>query len=362
MKAWIEISRSAIAHNIKQLKNLAGKDTKLMAVVKANAYGHGLTETAKAALQAGAEWLGVAHGFEGISLREAGIEAPILTFFEPEEDEIEELIKKDISTTIFTEKALLAASRVAKKINSPLRCHIKVNTGMNRLGVSMNRALEFIDKADSTEGIKVEGVYSHLATSERANDEFAKTQLRRFSEIKEKLKGYKNIFFHIANTGGIINYPESRFDMVRAGIGIYGYLPSPETKGAVNLKPALSLKCKIVSISELMPGEGVSYGLTWRAKSYSKVAVCPVGYADGIFRTLSGKLKVFIKGRLVNSVGIICMDQLIVDVTGLDVELGDVAEIIGEKNDAERVAIEAGTISYEVLSKLGNRIPRIYLD
>lgn len=362
MKAWIEVSRSAIMHNIKQLKKLTGRDTKLMAVVKANAYGHGLIEIARTAIQAGAEWLGVAHGFEGITLREAGIESPILTFFEPEEDDIKGLIQRNIAVTIFTEKNLFAASRAAAAFNSPLRCHIKINTGMNRLGVPMNRALGFIEKATSMPGLKIEGIYSHLATSERAEDEFAKMQLRRFSEIEKKLKEHKGICFHIANTGGIINYPESGFGMVRAGIGIYGYFPSFETKRIVDLKPALSLKCKIVCVNEVMPGEGVSYGLTWRAKSLSKIAVCPVGYADGIFRTLSGKLKVAINGKLVNSVGIICMDQLLIDVTGLNIQVGDAVEIIGQKNNAEEIAREAGTISYEVLSRLGNRIPRIYSD
>ncbi len=362
MKAWIEVSRSAITHNIKQLKKLSGKNTKFMAVVKANAYGHGLIETARTAIQAGAEWLGVAHGFEGIALRKAGIKSPILTFFEPEEDEITELIRSNIAVTIYTEKSLYTASKIAKNLNSLLRCHIKINTGMNRLGVPVSKALDFIVRAASMPGIKIEGIYSHLATSEKAEDEFAKMQLRRFLEIRKKLERYQDIYFHIANTGGIINYPESSFDMVRAGIGIYGYFPSSETKRMVVLKPALSLKCKIVCVNEVMPGEGVSYGLTWRAKSLSRVAVCPVGYADGIFRTLSGKLKVAINGKLVSSVGIICMDQLLIDVTGLNIKVGDIAEIIGPKNNAEEIAVEVGTISYEVLSRLGNRIPRVYSD
>lgn len=362
MKAWIEVSRSAIIHNIKQLKNLVGEDKKLMAVVKANAYGHGLVETAKTAIYAGAEWLGVAHVKEAIALREAGIQSPILVFFEPEPDEVEELILKNISATIFTEETLKLSSKVAEKLNKPLKCHIKVNTGMNRLGVHLTRALEFIEKAMSTPGIELEGVYSHLATSEKEGDEFALVQIKRFSEVKEKLKAHSNVCFHLANTGGIVNYPEARFDMVRAGIGIYGYFPSPETKRVVNLKPVLSLKCKIVAINELQPGEGVSYGLAWRAPTHAKVAVCPVGYADGISRTLSGRVKVFVNGKLVNSVGIICMDQLMIDVTGLNVRIGDTAEIIGQKISAEDIARSAGTISYEILSRLSNRIPRIYVD
>lgn len=362
MKAWIEVSRTAITHNISQIRKAIGNETELMAVVKANAYGHGLIETARTAIHAGANWLGITSLAEAVSLREAGVTVPILTFFEPEIDEIQELIKLKVSCCIFSEETARKASEIALKLGEPLRCHIKVNTGMNRLGVRFEDAIEFFKRTTARPGLLVEGVFSHLATAETPNDLFAATQIKRFEECRKKLKDAGVKYFHIANSGGAIYYPESRMDLVRIGIAMYGYFPSPDSPKTLELVPSLALKGKVLAINTVMPGEGVSYGLTWKAKRVSRIAICPIGYGDGILRGLSGKLEAYVDGVSVKSVGTICMDLLALDVTETKAAVGDTVTLIGGNISAESLAVKARTISYEILTRLGARLPRVFVD
>jgi alanine racemase len=332
-----------------------------MAAVKANAYGHGIVEFSRAALECGVSWLGVINAYEARKLRDAKISAPILTFFEPEPEEIEWLIENNVSITCFTERTLeLVAARGSR--SAPAHVHIKVNTGMNRQGSPPERAIDLAKRAARTASIELEGVYSHLATAEFPNDSFAETQVRRFEEVRANLSDLDIPYFHLANTGGTLFYPQARYDMVRVGIGLYGYLPNPAVPAAVTLKPALSLKCKLSAVNDLEPGDGVSYGLHWKAAAKTRVGVCPVGYGDGLFRSLGGKLEIFAAGRGFPSRGIMCMDQFIVDLGDSPLGVGDEVEIIGAHVTAQDIAVRAGTIAYEVLARLAERLPRVYVD
>lgn len=332
-----------------------------MAAVKANAYGHGIVEFSRVALESGASWLGVINAHEARKLRDAGITAPILTFFEPEPEEIEWLIENNVSMTCFSERTLeLIASRGSR--SAPARVHIKVNTGMNRQGSPPERAIELARRAARSASVELEGVYSHLATAEFPNDSFAETQINRFEEVRASLSDLDIPYFHLANTGGTLFYSRARFDMVRIGIGLYGYLPDPAAPAAVTLKPVLSLKCKLSAVNDLEPGDGVSYGLRWKATAKTRVGVCPVGYGDGLFRSLGGNLEVFAGGRRLPSRGIMCMDQFVVDLGDTPLSAGDEVEIIGAHVTAQDLAVQAETITYEVLARLAERLPRVYVD
>lgn len=362
MRTWAEISKSSLINNLNEIRQTIGEDVQLMLVVKANAYGHGIDIVSKVAEKNGVNWLGVATIKEALEIRDSGVELPVLTFFEPEENEVQELIERNISFNLFNEDKLPMVSKISSRVGKPARCHIKVNTGMNRLGVSSEKAGKFIRRALNTKGITVEGIWSHLATAETRNNNFVFEQLQNFNKAISGVELKKIPFLHVANSGAALYYKETRFNMVRVGIAAYGYFPSFESPKVCNLKPVLSLKSKIAAIQELEPGEGVSYGLKWRAERKSKIAICPMGYADGLPRTASGKFKVLAGTKKVNSVGAICMDQFAVDITGFNVRCGDVVTLISEDLNAESLARSAGTITYEILSGLGARIPRVLTD
>ncbi|NLZ44715.1 MAG: alanine racemase [Clostridia bacterium] len=368
---WVEVDLEAIRENIRQIRRLTGQGTKapeIMAVVKAEAYGHGAVATARAALEAGATRLGVAIPEEGILLREAGIDRPVLVFTPLLPDQVETFLDYGLTATIAGEESARALSAAAGRRGQKSRVHLKVDTGMGRVGVSPAEAQDLARRVAALPNLEVEGVYSHFATADEADLSFAYHQLAVFKEVLNSLEeaGLKIPLRHIANSGAIINLPESYFDLVRAGIIIYGLYPSPETpRDRLPLKPALSLKARVVQVKRVPPGTGISYGQVYHTRCATNIVTLPLGYADGWSRLLSGKARVLLKGKSFPLAGRICMDQCMADVGDLAVEPGEEAVLIGKQGGEEisvdEVAGLLGTINYEVVCMLSGRVPRVWL-
>ena len=366
-RAWIEINLDNLENNIKQIKNIISSQTKIMAVVKANAYGHGMIEISKKLNQIGITDFAVATLDEGITLREAGIKGNILILGYTNFNNIDYLLKYNLIQTIVDYE-------YAKRINQmdlkeKLKVHIKINTGMNRIGESYKNIDRLID-IYQMQNLEILGTYSHLCVSDslKGDDKlFTNKQITNFFETVKKLQnlGYDTGKIHIQASYGILNYPELNCDYVRSGIIMYGVYSdeSENTKTEINLKPVLSLKSRITSIKEITQGESVSYGRIFKADKTMKIATVGIGYADGYPRNLSGKnAKVLVNENYVNIIGRICMDQLVIDVSNLSkIEDGDIVTLIGEERQikAEEVAQKAGTITNELLSRLGKRLPII---
>ena len=366
-RAWIEINLDNLENNIKQIKNIISSQTKIMAVVKANAYGHGMIEISKKLNQVGVTDFAVATLEEGIILREAGIKGNILILGYTNFNNIDYLLKYNLIQTIVDYE-------YAKRINQmdlkeKLKVHIKINTGMNRIGESYKNIDKLID-IYQMQNLEILGTYSHLCVSDSLKEDdklFTNKQITNFFETIKTLQnlGYNTGKIHIQASYGILNYPELNCDYVRPGIIMYGVYSdeSEKTKIKVNLKPVLSLKARITSIKEITQGESVSYGRTFKADKNMKIATVGIGYADGYPRNLSGKnAKVLVNGNYVNIIGRICMDQLVIDVSNLTkIEDGDIVTLIGEEKQikAEVVAQNSGTITNELLSRLGKRLPII---
>lgn len=366
-RAWIEINLDNLENNITQIKNIIPNQTKIMAVVKANAYGHGMIEISKKLNQIGITDFAVATLDEGITLREAGIKGNILILGYTNFNNIDYLLKYNLIQTIVDYE-------YAKRINQmdlkeKLKVHIKINTGMNRIGESYKNIDKLID-IYQMQNLEILGTYSHLCVSDSLNEDdklFTNKQITNFFETVKKLQnlGYDTGKIHIQASYGILNYPELNCDYVRPGIIMYGVYSdeSENIKTKINLKPVLSLKSRITSIKEIKQGESVSYGRIFKADKTMKIATVGIGYADGYPRNLSGKnAKVLVNGNYVNIIGRICMDQLVIDVSNLSkIEDGDIVTLIGEEKqiEAEEVAQKADTITNELLSRLGKRLPII---
>lgn len=370
--SWAEINLDNIRHNVKQLCKCLSSDTAFMAVVKADAYGHGAYKVAQAALGAGAKWLGVATAGEGARLRADGINtAPILVLGGIMPCEAAEVLSNDLCQTVFSNEVLKALSDEAVLQGKKARVHIKVDTGMNRVGVRPGQELQqLITFAQGLPNIEITGMFTHFALSDAADKTFTKYQLSLFNEAARQAKalGVEHLMLHAANSAAIIDCPEAHFDIVRGGIAMYGYYPSDEIIHAdsVELKPALSWKSRVIYVKEVPAGEPVSYGCTYITERPTKVATISAGYADGYRRKLSNNGWVLIRGRRANIIGRICMDQFMVDVTDISgVGVGDEAVLIGEQGDqavtAEDLARLCDTISYEIITSIGPRVPRIYI-
>jgi len=368
---WAEVDLEAIRENIRQIRRFTargGKAPEIMAVVKAEAYGHGAVATARAALEAGATRLGVAMPEEGILLREAGIDCPILVFTPLLPDQAEAFLEYGLTPTIAGEEGARALSAATGRHGRKARVHIKVDTGMGRVGVPPAEAPGLARKVAALPNLEVEGVYSHFATADEADLSFAYHQLDLFKEVLKNLEeaGVKIPLRHIANSGAIINLPESYFDLVRPGIIIYGLYPSEETpRDRLPLKPALSLKARVIQVKRVPPGTGISYGQIYHTQKATNIVTLPLGYADGWSRLLSGKARVLLKGKSFPLVGRVCMDQCMADVGDLEVEPGEEAVLIGRQGEeeisADEVAGLLGTINYEVVCMLSDRVPRVWL-
>ncbi|WP_242057184.1 MULTISPECIES: alanine racemase [Oscillatoriales] len=366
-RAWVEIDLAALGHNVRQLKSILSPQTALMAVVKADAYGHGAVTVARTVLQNGASWLGVATIPEGIELREAGIEAPILILgatHTPEQ--IRAIAYWKLQPTICTPQQALAFSETLSVSNLTLPVHIKLDTGMSRLGTSWQQAAEFVQLVNTLPNLQIASIYSHLATADSPDPTVMKQQQQRYEDAIAQIKslGLPSTQLHLANSAAILSSPTLHYDMVRAGLATYGLYPAEHLQRVVELKPVMQVKARVTQVKTITAGTGVSYGYQFVADRDMRLAVVGIGYADGVPRNLSHKMKVAIRGQLVRQVGAITMDQLMLDVSDLpDLQVGEVVTLLGKDGDiqilADDWAASLGTISWEILCSFKHRLPRV---
>ena len=371
-RAWVEIDLAAIAHNVTQIKRLLQKQTDLMAVVKADAYGHGAIAIAQAALQAGATWLGVATIPEGIELRESGIQAPILILgatYTPEQ--IRAIAHWSLQPTLCTPKqALVFAETMANLPNAaPLPVHLKLDTGMSRLGTDWQAATEFAQLVDRLPNLSIASIYSHLATAESRDRTVVNQQQQRFEAAIAQIQavGITPPKLHLANSAGTLTDATLHYDMVRVGLALYGLYPAAHLKSVLTLKPVLQVKARITQLKTIQAGTGVSYGHRFVADREMAIAVVGIGYADGIPRNLSNQMGAIVQGQIVPQIGAITMDQLMLDVSQVpNLQEGDVVTLLGQDGkasiSAEDWAETLGTISWEILCSFKHRLPRVAVN
>lgn len=369
---YAEIDMDAFEHNIREIRRKIGEDTMLCAVVKANGYGHGAVALAKAMEAMGVDWLAVSCADEGIELRHSGITLPILVLGASADSQFEDMIRENITPTIFTLKAARALDRAADAFpeKKPVNIHIKLDTGMGRIGFSDDeKSIQTILEIGRLPNLRIEGLFTHFACADMYGTERTNRQLERYEAMAERLKneGLDIPVKHCANSAGIMAYEGAYMNMVRAGIIIYGLYPSDEVdKSLIDLYPVMSLRSHITFIKEVPEGTEISYGATFVTSRPSKIATVPVGYADGYFRQLSGKGRVLIKGQYAPIVGRVCMDQMMVDITDLsDIDEGDVVTLVGKDGireiPVEEPAALAGSFNYEFVCNVSRRVPRVYM-
>lgn len=365
---WAEIDLGNICCNLKAIQKWAGPDVHVMAVVKAEAYGHGAIRVAQAAREAGASWFGVSMPEEGIALRQAGITEPILIFGPLQPEQAGPVVQHDLTATLSSLEAAEALSQEAKARERTAKVHVKIDTGMGRVGIHYTKAREYFGRIKDLSGLEVEGVYSHFATADEADLSYAKKQLERFNSVIQELDGagMKIPIRHMANSAGLINLPESHFNLVRPGIILYGLSPSDTMiNKPIALKPAFALKSRVTHVKRVPEGTGVSYGQIYHTGKETTIATIPIGYADGWSRLLTGKAEVLIHGQRFPIVGRICMDQCMVDMGNESVQTGDEVTLIGRQGEleitADEVASKMGTINYEVVCMISDRVPRVYV-
>jgi alanine racemase len=367
---WLEIDLDAIRNNVRLLRQMIGLERTLFAVVKANAYGHGTTLVAPAALAAGADQLAVAAVNEGIELRQAGIDAPILIMGYVPGWQASSLLDYRLTAAIYDIEVAQVFSHLAVGTGSTISVHVKVDTGMHRLGLYPDRVPSFLQALSSLPGLQVEGIYTHFSSADEVDQGFTRQQLGQFTDLVETLQGLALCppLVHCANSAATINLPMTHLNGVRSGISLYGLQPSAETQLPSGFRPALRWVARVAQVKELQPGDTVSYGNTYVAERPCTIAVLPVGYADGFPRSPRTWGHVLIDGHLAPIRGRVCMDQTIVDVTeifaaGSKVRSGDEAVLIGQQKNlnlsVETIAERLETINYEVVSRLMARLPRI---
>ncbi|MDO4851199.1 MAG: alanine racemase [Actinomycetota bacterium] len=376
--AWAEIDLDAIKANVREVRKKVGRDRRICAVVKADAYGHGAPRVARAALAAGADVLAIATVDEGVRLREEGIgyEVPILMLSEPPISAIPVILDYRITPAVTTLDFALMLGEEADRRGEVADFHLKVNTGMNRIGILYNEAVEFLDTISFHRGLHLAGTFTHFATADENGDWDFREQLSRFTDAVNDMReaGFDPGIVHCANSASIIRYPEAYFDMVRMGIILYGLHPSQVTYGMMKLTPAMSIHARVTHVKEPPVGEGVSYGLTYRVPGNTQIATLPIGYADGLHRALSGKMDVLYHGKRMPQVGRICMDQMMFEVDSRQsmfdrvppVQIGDEVVIIGAQGD-DRITLDMmaeaiGTINYELACAFGMRLAKLYVE
>jgi len=374
---WAEIDLDAIANNVHQLRLATRVNSRFMAVVKANAYGHGAEAVSHAALENGADCLGVARIGEAIALREAGFNVPILIFGRTPASLAPEIAAHDVTATVYDLPTAKAYSESANARGETIRVHLKVDTGMGRLGIlpdarrpkkARPAAVQEVLEIARLPGLEIEGIYTHFASSDSADKSYANFQLDQFNVFLRDLEtaGLTFAVCHAANSGAVIEMPDAHIDMVRAGISIYGLPPSSEVDlSNIRLIPAMTLKAQVVHVKSVDAGFKVSYGSTWEAPKPTVIATVPVGYGDGYSRLLSNRGEMLVRGQRAPIAGRVCMDQTMLDVGHITgVQVGDEVVIIGRQKDeailADDIAALLGTINYEVVTSIMARVPRIY--
>ncbi|WP_414590407.1 alanine racemase [Anabaena sp. CCY 9614] len=368
-RAWVEIDLGALSHNVQQLVKLLSPRTQLMAVVKADAYGHGAVTVAQTALQAGASWLGVATVPEGIQLREGGIKAPILILgatHTPEQ--IHAIAHWKLQPTLCSLKQAFVFSNVLESINygSSVPVHIKLDTGMSRLGTDWQQAGEFAQLVQRLPHLNIASIYSHLATADSPDPAIMQEQHRRFEQAIAQIQdmGIEPPCLHLANSAATLADPALHYDIVRAGLAIYGLYPATHLQNVINLKSVLQLKARVTHVKTIAAGTGVSYGQQFIAPRELSIAVVGIGYADGVPRNLSNKMQVLIRGQRLPQIGAITMDQLMLDASAIpDLQEGEVVTLLGEQGkeeiSANHWAEQLNTISWEILCGFKHRLPRV---
>ena len=362
---WAEVNLNNLEHNFKQVKVLLRPQTKILVTVKADAYGHGLIAVSKRLSASNVDYLGVASIDEGIKLRKAGIKTPILVLGLIFKKDIHPLFTYQLTPTICDKEMAVTLNAKAVALNRKIMLHIKVDTGMGRIGVLHDQAFSLVRDARKLRNIIIEGIFTHFSCAD-INRKFTNYQINLFNKLAGDLKksGIVIPLVHAANSIGLIDYKESHFTMVRPGLVIYGLHP----KGglSIKLKPVLSLKTRVVFIKQVPQGSGISYGRTYITKRPGNIVTLPIGYGDGYPRNLSNLAPLLISGRRFRIAGLICMDQIMVDVGNFKPKVGDEVVLIGrqgkQKVTAEELAELSGTISYEIVCGLGSRIPRIYIS
>jgi len=372
-----EINLKAFKHNLQNLKALLGSETGIMAVIKADAYGHGALPCAKAAVEAGVDYLGAGVIEEGIELRKNGIKDPILILGSIFPDETADLVRYNLSTILCTPHLAEALSREARKQNKTVNIHIKVDTGMNRLGVLPENLLALTEKIGNLPNLKIEALSTHFSSADDDDLSITKHQIELFQKalINLNMAGITPPLTHLANTSALFRFPESRSKMVRPGLILYGALPSPVLTPVVqkvcqkenldNFAPVMQWKSKIILLKSVQKGQALSYSRKFHTQRDSRIATLPIGYADGLPRVLSNNMEVLVNGKRVPQVGTICMDMTLIDVTEVpDAQTEDEVVIFGKQGEeviqVEELAEKANTLPYEILCSVGKRVPRIY--
>ena len=361
MNAWVELDLDALANNVAVIRREIGPGLDLIAVVKANAYGHGVRGIAPALEALGVERFAVVWVHEGVALRALGITRPIVVLGHAFPEDAETAVRHQLTLTCHSAALGDALSRAAQQVGARAAVHIKVDTGLHRFGVEPEQAVALADHLRRFPALDVEGISTHMANADEVDDSFADTQREAFEAVCRRLPWIP--YRHAANSATALRRPGLRYSGVRCGLALHGV--SPPNTPAPGLRPVLSLKARLARVAEVPAGDGVSYGLTWRASRPSRVALIPVGYADGWHRALSGRAEVLVGGRRCTVAGRIAMDQFLVDVTDVpEAREGDEAVLIGAQGQAritvDEVAAHAGTISWEVLAALGARLPRVF--
>lgn len=374
-RAWAQIDLNALQYNYNVVKSRINPKSKIMCVVKADAYGHGAKRLSKEFSKLGADWFAVSNLEEAMQIRKAGVNKPILILGYTPVNMVKILSDNNISQAAISEEYAKKLSLTAEKINKKVKIHIKLDTGMNRIGIlnqndiQRKNAVKAIENILNMNGVIVEGLFTHFAVADEGIDgeEYTRMQYKNFkcviSDLKQK--GIKIPLCHCCNSAAIIDYPDMNMDMVRPGIILYGLLPSNNLKSKLNLKPVMQLKSTVSLVKEVDAGVKISYGGDFIANKNMKIATVPIGYADGYPRYMSGKGEMIIRGKRAKIVGRICMDQLMLDVTDIDkVKQGDIVTVLGSEIDnsisASDIAKINNTINYEIICLVGKRVPRIY--
>ena len=360
--AWVDVNLGKVEHNIFELKKFISADKQILAVIKADAYGHGALMLAPTFIASGISMFGVASLDEACQLREAGFNLPILVLGAAPIWAYDWVAENNITISIFSDQHLQAAKQTFEKTGLKIKAHVKINTSMNRIGISPDNALDFIKKIQSTNYIDLTGVFTHFACAE--DTQITNNQIATFKNIIENIENKDKLLIHCANTATTIAYQDKlQFtNMVREGIGLYGLMPDLPS-GILNkpdLKQIISLKSRIVNIHQTQAQEGVSYSYSYKTPSKIKIATVPVGYADGVPRALSNKLVGKINGQKIKQIGNITMDQMMFDITGIDAHEGDIITLLDEDLSIDDWAKELNTINYELTCRLKVRLPRVY--
>ena len=358
------VNLKAISDNIAQVRKRIGKRRELMAVVKADAYGHGAVPVSRAAIRSGATYLGVSSPEEGGELREAGIDIPILILGLIQPEEAYKSVGLKLEQTICSLELAAALDQESRKASTRINVHVKVDTGMGRIGVLPEDALAFVRRIHRFKNLNLTGIFSHFSSADDADKTFAMRQLEILNGVVREIEaaGIHIPKKHMANSAAILDLPESYLDLVRPGIMLYGLYPSPHVSRSIKLRPAMTLRTKVSYVKSVPGRTPISYGRTFFTQKETRVATLPVGYGDGYSRSLSNQGTVLIKGQRAPLIGRVCMDMCLADVSGIkNVRVGDEVILFGEELSVDEVAQNMGTINYEVLCGVGKRVPRVYV-